>query len=194
LLEQRHDGHDLSESISAVHIVDHAENRRHTQCHERHEAVSNLKVVLRMIGILVSDWRDLIRTEIPNAKDNRSAAFNGSSWVATRDRHADVPGPGWQLLASAGKRGPRGERGPIGYTGADAPRWTSISFDAKRMSFTTRMSDGSLGPEVSFHLILAGVDVDPATYSVNFKMLDGSELKFSLRGLFEQFFHELKGC
>ena len=55
------------------------------------------------------------------------------------------------------------------------------------------MSDGSLGPEVSFHLILAGVDVDPATYSVNFKMLDGSELRFSLRALFAQFFDELKG-
>jgi hypothetical protein len=42
-------------------------------------------------------------------------------------------------------------------------------------------------------LVTAGVDVDPATYSVNFKMLDGSELKFSLRALFAQFFEEVTG-
>jgi hypothetical protein len=40
----------------------------------------------------------------------------GSSWVATRDR----PGPGWQLLASVGKRGLRGERGPAGAPGMSA--------------------------------------------------------------------------
>jgi hypothetical protein len=107
-------------------------------------------------------------------------AFNGSSWVATRDRPGDLPGPGWQLLASAGSRGPRGARGPADY-GVDAPTWVGISFDPKKMSFTTRTSDGSLGPTVSLDVIFAGVDVDPATYSVNFKMLDGSELKFRSR-------------
>jgi hypothetical protein len=120
-------------------------------------------------------------------------AFNSASWVATRDRPGDLPGPGWQLLASAGKRGPRGERGPVGRDGADAPRWAGISFDPKKMSFTTLMSDGSLGPTVSLDSIFAGVDVDPASYSIRFAMNDGSELKFSLRGLFEQFFYELKG-
>jgi hypothetical protein len=31
-------------------------------------------------------------------------AFNGSSWVTTRDSPGGLPGPGWQLLSSAGKR------------------------------------------------------------------------------------------
>jgi hypothetical protein len=44
-------------------------------------------------------------------------AFNGSSWVATRDSSGDLPGPGWQLLAGVGKRGLRGERGPSGAPG-----------------------------------------------------------------------------
>jgi hypothetical protein len=92
-------------------------------------------------------------------------AFNGSSWVATRDRPAGVPGPGWQLLSSAGRRGPRGECGPVGRDGADAPRWASVSFDPKRMSFTTRMSDGSLGPTVSLDCIFAGVGVDPRGFT-----------------------------
>jgi hypothetical protein len=120
-------------------------------------------------------------------------AFNGSSWVATRERPGELPGPDWQLLSSAGKRGPRGERGPVGRGGADAPRWAGISFDPKSMSFTTRMSDGSLGPTVSLDCIFADVSVDPGNYSIKFAMNDGSEFRFSLRGLFEQFFYELKG-
>jgi hypothetical protein len=41
--------------------------------------------------------------------------------------------------------------------------------------------------------IFAGVDVDHRDYSIKFVTNDGSELKFSLRGLFEQFFDKLKG-
>ena len=117
-------------------------------------------------------------------------AFNGASWVATRDGPGALPGPGWQLLSSVGKRGPRGERGPRGY---GAPVWTGISFDPKRLSFTPRLSDGSLGPEISLACILADVGVDPATYSIVFKMNDGSELKFSLYELFAQYDHEKRG-
>jgi hypothetical protein len=120
-------------------------------------------------------------------------AFNGSSWVATRDRPGEVPGPGWQLLSSAGKRGLRGERGPVGRDGAKAPVWSGVSFDPKTLSFTARMSDGSLGPTVSLDSIFASVAVDPRTYSIKFAMNDGSELKFSLRALFAQFFDEVQG-
>jgi hypothetical protein len=119
-------------------------------------------------------------------------AFNGSSWVATRDRPGEVPGPGWQLLSSAGKRGPRGDRGPVGRDGADAPTWRSVSFDPKKNAFLVRLSDGSPGPLISLDCIFAGIDVDPATYSIRLVTIDGSELKFSLRGLFEQFFYELQ--
>jgi hypothetical protein len=35
--------------------------------------------------------------------------------------------------------------------------------------------------------------LDPREYSIRFVTNDGSELKFSLRGLFERFFHEVTG-
>jgi hypothetical protein len=126
-------------------------------------------------------------------------ALNGGSFVARRDAPGPCPGDDWQLLASAGKRGARGERGvqgfagPAGRDGADAPLWSSVSFDPKRLAFMARMSDGSLGPEISLRLLFADVGVDPRDYSIKLTLNDGSELKFSLRGLFEQFFHELKG-
>jgi hypothetical protein len=120
-------------------------------------------------------------------------AFNGSSWVATRDRPGEVPGSGWQLLSSAGRRGPRGERGPMGPRGADAPTWRSVSFDPKKMSFVVRLSDGSPRPLISLDCIFAEVGVDPRDYSIRLVTIDGFELKFSLRGLFEQFFDEVKG-
>jgi hypothetical protein len=124
---------------------------------------------------------------------NDIVALNGSSFVALKDRPGDCPGDGWQLLASAGKRGPRGERGPIGPRGAEAPRWRSVMYDAGKNAFVVRLSDGSIGAVISVDCVFAGIDVDPMTYSVVLKMLDGSELKFSLRALFAQFFDEVKG-
>jgi hypothetical protein len=41
--------------------------------------------------------------------------------------------------------------------------------------------------------VFAGISVDPNDYSNKLALNGGGELKFSLRGLFEQFFHELKG-
>ena len=55
------------------------------------------------------------------------------------------------------------------------------------------MSDGSFGPTVSPDCIFAGVDVDRGDYSIKFALNDGSELRFSLRALFAQFFDEVKG-
>jgi hypothetical protein len=55
------------------------------------------------------------------------------------------------------------------------------------------MSDGTLGPEVRLGHIFAGISVDPSDYSVKFGLNDGSELKFSLRPLFERFFGEFEG-
>jgi MYXO-CTERM domain-containing protein len=50
---------------------------------------------------------------------NPSTAYNrndvtmsgGSSWIAVRDNPGELISGGWRLLACAGKRGPRGERG-----------------------------------------------------------------------------------
>jgi hypothetical protein len=60
-------------------------------------------------------------------------AFNGSSFVALEDRPGRCPGPNWQLLASAGRRGERGSVGPRGERGlkgepaeAGQASWRSI--------------------------------------------------------------------
>ena len=41
-------------------------------------------------------------------------------------------------------------------------------------------------------MAVIGAGRDPRDYSIRFVTNDGSELKFSLRGLFAQFFDELK--
>lgn len=116
-------------------------------------------------------------------------AFNGSSWLAVEDNPGDLPGRGWQLVASCGSRG---SRGPRGERGAAAPGLSSISFDSENWTVTTRLSDGSLGPV--FPLCLLGeVSLDRANYAVCFRALDGSKFEFSLRGLFEQFYSEVHG-
>ena len=56
-----------------------------------------------------------------------------------------------------------------------------------------RLKSAKSCPTISLDCIFAGVDVDHRDYSIKFVTNDGSELKFSLRGLFEQFFDELKG-
>jgi hypothetical protein len=149
---------------------------------------------------------DAVRKGTPNGALNPRGAFdslevysaldvvmlNGSSWVAIKDNPGSLPGSGWRLLASAGARGQRGPAGRQGERGAAAPTWKGVSFDLKNRCFWTRMSDGSEGPQISLDFICAGVDVDCERYAINFKMLDGSEIKFSLRPLFERFFHELE--
>jgi hypothetical protein len=115
-------------------------------------------------------------------------AYNGSSWVARQDSPGALPGGGWQLLSSVGKRGARGARGERGEPGERAPTWTGISFDPKLLAFQTRMSDGSLGPTVSLDCIFTDVQLDCDNYAVKFAMIDGSEFNFSLRAFFEQFY------
>lgn len=41
-------------------------------------------------------------------------SFNGCEWRAKRDDPGDIPGDGWMLSASKGKRGDRGEKGAAG--------------------------------------------------------------------------------
>jgi hypothetical protein len=38
-------------------------------------------------------------------------ALNGGSFIAKKDNPGPCPGAGWQLIASQGKRGDKGERG-----------------------------------------------------------------------------------
>jgi hypothetical protein len=85
-----------------------------------------------------------------------------------------------------GKRGPKGERGVDGKDGAP-------NFDPQGLALRGRMSDGTLGPEIALAHVLAGVSIDQKNYAINFKLLDGTELAFSVRALFEQFDRELRG-
>jgi hypothetical protein len=114
-------------------------------------------------------------------------AFNGSSWVARKDNPGKLPGPDWQLLSSVGKRGARGPRGERG------PTWSDLSFDREKLAFITRMSDGSIGNIISLRHIFADLSLDVENYSLKLTMLDGSEINFSVRGLFEQFHKEITG-
>jgi hypothetical protein len=95
-------------------------------------------------------------------------ARNGGSFVALKDAPGPCPGSGWQLLASQGKRGAageKGERGPPGLRGdAGATGATICDWKIDRAHYvaTPLMSDGSEGPPLE------------------------------LRGLFEQFFSEVR--
>jgi hypothetical protein len=92
-------------------------------------------------------------------------ALNGGSFIALKDAPGLCPGPGWQLIASQGKRGAageKGERGPRGDAGASGVTIRDWKIDRTRYLATPVMSDGSEGPQLE------------------------------LRGLFEQFFSEVR--
>ena len=93
------------------------------------------------------------------------AALNGGSFIALKDAPGPCPGAGWQLLASQGKRGiagARGERGPQGSPGLSGATIRDWKVDRARYVATPVMSDGREGPPLE------------------------------LRGLFEQFFSEVR--
>ena len=92
-------------------------------------------------------------------------ALNGGSFVALKDAPGPCPGPGWQLIASQGKRGAageKGERGPRGDAGASGVTIVGWKIERERYVATPVMSDGREGPPLE------------------------------LRGLFEQFFSEVQ--
>ncbi len=81
-------------------------------------------------------------------------ALNGSSFISKKDNAGPCPGPGWQLLASAGRTGSRGEKGDKGEPGAQGPRGvgtpgasiTGWTIDAENYLAIPLMSDGKKGP------------------------------------------------
>ena len=92
-------------------------------------------------------------------------ALNGGSFIALKDAPGPCPGPGWQLIASQGKRGAageKGERGPRGDAGASGATIVGWKIDRARYVAMPVMADGSDGPPLE------------------------------LRGLFEQFFSEVR--
>jgi hypothetical protein len=95
-------------------------------------------------------------------------ARHGGSFVALKDAPGPCPGAGWQQLTCpgkrgvAGERGKRGERGPKGDSGSSGVTICEWKIDRARYVATPVMSDGSDGPPLE------------------------------LRGLFEQFFSEVR--
>jgi hypothetical protein len=95
-------------------------------------------------------------------------ALNGGSFIALRDAPGPCPGSGWQLLAGPGRRGAAGEKGergppgPRGDPGLSCPTIREWKIDRERYVATPVMSDGREGPPLE------------------------------LRGLFEQFFSEVR--
>ena len=95
-------------------------------------------------------------------------ALNGGSFVALKDAPGPCPGSGWQLIASQGKRGVAGEKGerglpgPRGDAGASGATIVGWKIERERYVATPVMSDGRDGPPLE------------------------------LRGLFEQFFSEVR--
>jgi hypothetical protein len=76
-------------------------------------------------------------------------ALNGGSFIALKDAPGLCPGPGWQLIASQGKRGAageKGERGPRGDAGASGASIVGWKIDRERYVAMPVMSDGSECP------------------------------------------------
>jgi hypothetical protein len=95
-------------------------------------------------------------------------AVNGSSFVAQKDNPGPCPGDGWQLLASAGRRGARGFPGPKGERGE---RGESALAESGFMAL---------------HL-------DRKTYTILLSTTDGKIHELPWRGLFEQFLADVQG-
>jgi hypothetical protein len=79
-------------------------------------------------------------------------ALNGGSFIALKDAPGPCPGPGWQLIASQGKRGAAGEKGergppgPRGDAGASGVTICDWKLEHERYLATPVMSDGRDGP------------------------------------------------
>lgn len=78
-------------------------------------------------------------------RKNDTVGFNGSEWRAKRDDPGELPGDGWMLSASRGKRGDRGERGEAGREGLSGKDGASVAaayVDTKGMELTLTRDDG----------------------------------------------------
>jgi hypothetical protein len=82
-------------------------------------------------------------------------ALGGSGFIARADDPGDCPGPGWQLIASAGRpgkpglkgdRGDAGVRGERGLPGQAAPVILAWKIDREQFRAVPVMSDGSEAP------------------------------------------------
>jgi hypothetical protein len=136
---------------------------------ERDSAAAPPHADWRCIARAGRDGKDALNFRIEGTYDPAAkyrqlsiVTLNGSSFAACHDDPGPCPGNGWQLIASAGRRGQQGERGERGLMGPPAivPRIASTNIDAG----------------YNLHLIFS----------------DGSADSIPLRAAFEQFFAETR--
>jgi hypothetical protein len=121
---------------------------------------------------------------------NDVVASGGSSWVALKDSPGTIPGPGWQLIASQGKRGVKGERGERGAAAAPL-KWIGAGLNFRNgVTLETRLSDGSVGAPVQ---LFKTISVDPEDFTLKFVGCDDSVLRISLLPLFEAYHRQTTG-
>lgn len=115
---------------------------------------------------LMPDIRGTYSETVEDYRCFNIVALNGSSFIARTDNPGVCPGPGWQLIASAGRPGKPGLKGDRGEAGRAGERGLP----------------GESGPT-----ILAW-KIDHETYSARPVMSDNSDAPaLELRALFEQF-------
>jgi len=144
------------------------------------EAVGALNV-LRTIGGGSINHRGAYDPGASYARGD-ACMLDGSSFLATRDHAGPCPGPDWRLLASAGRRGQRGVRGPRG----EPVKVKWATFDSSRMAVSIVMSDGT-STTIPLAAVFRGVTIDRESYCIVVRMSDNSELRFSVRELFQQY-------
>ncbi|WP_234680334.1 collagen-like triple helix repeat-containing protein [Bradyrhizobium monzae] len=69
--------------------------------------------------------------------------MNGSSFVARHDDPGSCPGDGWQLFASAGRRGQQGPKGDRGERGPPGPSIKRCELEPERYTLVLQQSDGT---------------------------------------------------
>jgi hypothetical protein len=90
-------------------------------------------------------------------------ALGGSTFCAKKDDPGVCPGPGWQLIASQGKAGPKGERGTRGEQGErGTPGAVIQKWEIDRAEYVAIpiMSDGRSGPPLQLRSLFEQFQIE----------------------------------
>jgi hypothetical protein len=133
-------------------IVTHRGSTYQARCDTAREPPHEDWICVAYAGVDGKDGRDRRSLEVRGLfidKETYKAldmvALNGGTFIAKRDNPGPCPGPGWQLIASQGKSGPKGERWLQGIPDVPAviQKWR---LDRDNYIAVPVMSDGREGP------------------------------------------------
>jgi hypothetical protein len=116
---------------------------------------------------------------------------DGASFIAQRDDPGLCPGDGWQLLASRGRAGDKGEPGPLGKKGEHGEKGLPGPRGEKGLP-GPRGERGDKGERGEPGALIVGWQIDRPTYRA-FPILTDGQLgpELNLRELFEQYHDEV---